>query len=541
MPQLRFHENGRPLFVHVLRPGRTVIGRSDRCDLALPSDSVSRFHCTVDGTSEGWTLTDRSRHGTAVNGDPVEASRVLADDDEIAIGAYRARFTLDDGMLGLRTATAPREAATHEELVEVSEERVAICRADLRFVRGAYEGRAVPLTLGRTSIGGPGSTLEIDGALPRAAVLLRLVRGRAMIEPGNAAAYLAGLRVRETTPALPGEEIRVGDHGFVVEVSTQDDEARPLESFGEMVGTTAAMRRLFGVLHRIAVHDAPVLLTGDSGTGKELAARGLHVSGPRSDGPFVAVNCASITETLFESELFGHEKGAFTGAVARRDGAFHHAHGGTLFLDEIAETKPDLQAKLLRALESGEVRRVGAAAPEFPDVRVVAATNRNLQQVVREGSFRHDLYFRLAVLTVRIPSLRERREDIPILAQTLLARDHPTARLSPDALRTLQAYDWPGNVRELRNVLTRAWVLTGDAIGPGNLEFNPWAFEEEPAGQPQATAAPSRPLLPRPEPPERHAIVQALAEANGNRTQAARALGIPRSSLLYRMNRFGIT
>jgi transcriptional regulator with PAS, ATPase and Fis domain len=168
-------------------------------------------------------------------------------------------------------------------------------------------------------------------------------------------------------------------------------------------------------------------------------------------------------------------------------------------------------------------------------VRVVAAPNRNLQQAVREGSFRHDLYFRLAVLTVRIPSLRERREDIPILAQTLLARDHPTARLSPDAARTLQAYDWPGNVRELRNVLTRAWVLTGDLIGPGNLEFNPWAFEEE------STPAPAAPRIPRPEPPERHAIVQALAEANGNRTQAARALGIPRSSLLYRMNRFGIT
>jgi len=193
------------------------------------------------------------------------------------------------------------------------------------------------------------------------------------------------------------------------------------------------------------------------------------------------------------------------------------------------------QAKLLRALESGEVRRVGAAAPEFPDVRVIAATNRNLQQAVRDGSFRHDLYFRLAVLTVRIPSLRERREDIAILAQTLLTRDHPTARLSPEAVRTLQVYDWPGNVRELRNVLTRAWVLTGDAIGPGNLEFNPWAFEEE-----AAPATPGRPL-PRPDPPERHAIVQALAEAKGNRTQAARALGIPRSSLLYRMNRFGIS
>jgi transcriptional regulator with GAF, ATPase, and Fis domain len=473
-----------------------------------------------------------------VNGEPVTTSRVLVEDDELAIGIYRARFSdLEDTVLRQRTETAPQPAALHEELLESTEAVVAASRAELRFVRGPHEGRTVRLTQARTSIGGLGSTVEIDGQLPRGSVIVRLVRGRPLVEPGQAAAYLAGARVREVTPCFAGEEVRVGEHGFVVDLTTGEEEPRPHESFGEMVGRSAPMRRLFGVLHRIAVHDAPVLLTGDSGTGKELAARGLHASGPRGDGPFVAVNCASITETLFESELFGHEKGAFTGAVGRRDGAFHHADGGTLFLDEIGETKPDLQAKLLRALESGEVRRVGAAVPEFPDVRVVAATNRNLQQGVREGTFRHDLYFRLAVLTVRLPSLRERRDDIPVLAQALLARDHPTARLTMDAQRTLQVYDWPGNVRELRNVLTRAWVLTGDVIDAAHLEFNPWAFEDE-----SATPAPvPRTALPRRDPPERSAIAQALADAGGNRTQAARLLGIPRSSLLYKMNRFGIT
>ena len=529
MPHLHFHEGGRALFVHLLRTGRTVMGRSDRCDLALPSESVSRIHAVVERRLDGWWLTDRSKHGTRVNGQAVESWQ-LADGDEIAIGIYSARFSLrEDETLRAPTATRPVMPAIHEELVDLRADGFSAGRAELRFTRGPHEGTCVLLQSARTTLGGPGSAVVLGPDVPRAAAHVRVVRGRVMVEPGDAAVFLAGVRVREIVPALPGEEIRIGQYSLVVDVKTVD-EAPTLDGFGEMVGRTEPMRRLFGVLARVAAHDAPVMLTGDSGTGKELAARAIHETSPRADAPLVAVNCAAIPETLMESELFGHEKGSFTGAAARMDGAFHRAAGGTLFLDEVGELSLGAQAALLRALESGEIRRVGGAAPEFPDVRVVAATHRNLPEMVTSGKFRQDLYFRLAVLTVRMPALKERMADLPLLARALLERNHPGARLTEEAVVALKTYDWPGNVRELRNVLTRAVVLTGPLIGPGDLTFNPWAFDGEPVGKPGLPA----------EDPERKEVVDALRRAAGNRTHAANLLGIPRSSLLYKMKKHGI-
>jgi two-component system response regulator HydG len=537
MAQLQFHESGRPLFVQPLRPGRTVIGRADSCDLALPSDSVSRVHCVVDGRADGWHVFDRSRHGTTVNGEKVSDGYRLADGDELTLGTYRARFrATDDPGMRAPTLTYPVQASAFEDLLEGDEEKVAASRAELKVVRGPRAGQGKVLAQTRTSVGGPGAGVELDAKLPPNAVHVRVVRGRAMVEPGACAAFLAGARVRDITPILAGEEVRVGDHGFVVDLATVESRDDDVDAFGDMVGRTAVMRRLFGVLHRMAGHDAPVLITGESGTGKELAALGLHQAGPRFEGPFVAVNCAAIAENLVESELFGHEKGAFTGATARQDGAFHRAEGGTLFLDEIGEMRADLQAKLLRALESGEVRRVGGSAVDFPDVRVVAATNRNLPEMVRAGQFREDLYFRLAVLTVRLPALRERRDDVPVIAQALLQRHHPGARLTPAALDALRAYDWPGNIRELRNVLTRAFVLGGPALDAGDLEFHPWSFD----GGPGARPAPARRAASAKDDPERESLVAALEQANGNRTTAARILGIPRSSLLYKLNKHGL-
>lgn len=527
MPRLHFHEGPRELFVHQLPPGRTVVGRSDACDLALPSDSVSRVHCIVEPRGGEWWLLDRSSHGTFVNGSRIERHR-LSHGDRLDIGVYGARFSLHaDGPREI-AATAPLVQAVHEELVEVYEAGYAANRAELRFVKGPLEGRRMLLHQPRTSLGGPGAGLLLDRILPERALYVRVVRGRAMIEPGEAPVFLAGIRVREITPALPGEEVRVGDHAFVVDAATVRESSRELASFGDMVGSSPRTRRLFGVLARMAAHDAPVLLTGPSGTGKEVAAHGLHICGPRREGPFVAVNCAAIADTLVESELFGHEKGAFTGAVARQDGAFQRAHGGTLFLDEIGEMRLDAQAKLLRALESGEIRRVGGTAPEFPDVRIVAATNRDLAAMVRQGRFREDLWFRLAVLTVGLPPLRERREDIRLIAETLLERHHPGAVLTTDAVEVLEKHDWPGNVRELRNVLTRAVVLSGNVIRAAHLLFQTWASDPAP---PPASALDDA---------ERQAVRDALLRHGGNRTRAARDLGVPRSSLLYRIRRLGL-
>ncbi len=529
MPHLQFHEAGRSLFLHLLKPGRTVIGRSDTCDVALPSESVSRVHCVFEKRADGWWVHDRSRHGTRVNGAPV-GSRLLIEGDRVGLGVYEARFSSrEDGSPQTATATRPVLPATHEELVEISDTAFVAGRAVVRVTRGPRQGQTVVLQHTRTSFGGPGATLVLGPDLPRDAGALRVVRGRAMVEPGEAAVLLGGARVREITPVFPGEELHVGDAAFTLEL-TNVEESPTLDSFGDLVGQAEPMRRLFGLLARVAAHDAPVLLTGESGTGKELAAKAVHEASPRLDRPYVALNCAAIPDALLESELFGHERGAFTGADQRQDGAFQRAAGGTLFLDEVGELTPEAQAALLRALESGEVRRVGGRAAEFPDVRVVAATHRNLPAMVQAGTFRQDLYFRLAVLTVRMPALRERPSDIPLLARALLERHHPGALLTDPARTALQRYAWPGNVRELRNVLTRAVVLCGPHIGPGDLTFNAWSFDEA-APEPPTTAPPAG------DDAERQALRDALRRAAGNRTHAANLLGIPRSSLLYKLKK----
>jgi two-component system response regulator HydG len=303
-----------------------------------------------------------------------------------------------------------------------------------------------------------------------------------------------------------------------------------------MVGESRPMQKLFGLLRRVSGHHAPVLLVGESGTGKELAARGVHESSARSTGPYIPINCGAIQPSLFESELFGHEKGSFTGAIARKDGAFHLAHSGTLFLDEIGELPDEAQSKLLRALETGEVRRVGGLEVEYPDVRVVAATNRPLVEDVRRGRFREDLFFRLAVLTVELPPLRERPEDLALLVGTLLKTIHPEATVSPKAMELLAKHEWPGNVRELRNVLTRAFVLEGPTIEPQSLSFHDLAPRAVPSEQPVA-AGPGPVSL---EDAERSYIVSVLRKHGENRSAAAREIGIARSSLHYKMKRLGI-
>lgn len=235
-----------------------------------------------------------------------------------------------------------------------------------------------------------------------------------------------------------------------------------------MIGRSDAMEQVFALLARVLHTDVPVLVTGETGTGKELVASALHQHGPRRKGPFVAVNCAAIPATLLEAELFGHVKGSFTGAHKDRQGYAEAADGGTLFLDEIGEMPMDMQAKLLRFLQEGEVRPVGGNAVKHVDVRVVAATNRALEQQIKGGAFREDLYYRLAVLTLSLPALRERAEDIEPLAKFLLSRNEgeglPTAKLSEDAIAALAASPWPGNIRQLQNELTRAAAFARDGL-----------------------------------------------------------------------------
>jgi DNA-binding NtrC family response regulator len=301
---------------------------------------------------------------------------------------------------------------------------------------------------------------------------------------------------------------------------------------GEIVGRSEAMRALLDEIEQVAPSDATVLLTGESGTGKSRLARLLHRMSRRRDGRFVAVNCGAIPETLLESELFGYEKGAFTGAVARKEGRFDLAQGGTLFLDEITETRPVVQVRLLRVLQEGEYERVGGTETLTADCRIVAATNRDIGKEIAEGRFREDLFYRLNVIPLVVPPLREHPEDVPLLAQHFVARfgqknGKPTLALSPEAVDALAAYRWPGNVRELENAMERAVVLCrSDRIGLDDL---PAALRERGQGRKFVTFEVGTPL----KVVERRMIDETLRYCNGDRSLAASLMGIS-SRTIYR-------
>ncbi|EGE0301828.1 sigma-54-dependent response regulator transcription factor ZraR [Escherichia albertii] len=301
-----------------------------------------------------------------------------------------------------------------------------------------------------------------------------------------------------------------------------------------MVGKSAAMQHLLSEIALVAPSEATVLIHGDSGTGKELVARAIHASSARREKPLVALNCAALNESLLESELFGHEKGAFTGADKRREGRFVEADGGTLFLDEIGDISPMMQVRLLRAIQEREVQRVGSNQTIPVDVRLIAATHRDLAEEVNAGRFRQDLYYRLNVVAIEVPSLRQRREDIPLLADHFLQRFAERNRkavkgFTPQAMDLLIHYDWPGNIRELENAVERAVVLlTGEYISEREL---PLAIASTPI--PLAQSQDIQPLVEV----EKEVILAALEKTGGNKTEAARQLGITRKTLLAKLSR----
>ena len=310
-----------------------------------------------------------------------------------------------------------------------------------------------------------------------------------------------------------------------------------------LVGHSHKMIELYKEIALVAPSRSTVLITGESGTGKELVARALHRNSPRSHGAFVAVNCGAITETLLESELFGHVKGSFTGATADKRGLFEEANAGTIFLDEIGETSLAVQVKLLRVLQEGEMRRVGSARSLRVDVRVLAATNRDLEREVKEGRFREDLYYRLSVVALCVPSLRERTEDLPLLAANALRQAREAGArattISEEALATLNQYEWPGNVRELENTIAhaalyaRGHVITPEDL-PAKVRKHARPAQQESKTQSMFTDLPSLEEL------ERRYIIHVLQTVSGSRTRAAEVLGIDRRTLYRMAERFGI-
>lgn len=315
------------------------------------------------------------------------------------------------------------------------------------------------------------------------------------------------------------------------------EQLRTRPGFGRLIGVSMKMERVYKMIEKVSQHEYPVLILGESGTGKELVARSIHYSGPRKDRPFAPVDCSALVPTLIESELFGYVKGAFTGAMQSKQGLLEAAQGGTLFLDEIGDMPADLQAKLLRALQEREIKPVGSTERRQINVRIIAATNRDLEYAIRAGTFRQDLYFRLNVVQIKLPTLRDRKSDIPLLVTAFLEKfseaQGPVRAISEEAMRRLIAYDWPGNVRELENAIERAVALgSGPIVSvadlPSNLQY------------PTTERVPEKDEILPLEELERRAILRTLRETGGDKLSAARMLGIGKTTLYRKLKQYNM-
>jgi len=421
--------------------------------------------------------------------------------------------------LGLEVHTA---STTSEALEILEQSAVDIVVTDLR----------VP------QLGGLELLKRINSSQPNTSVMVLTQYGT--IETAVAATRL-GARDYVTKP-FHVDELRTKIERLVqaLELDHENrvlrEQLRTRPGFGGLIGVSAKMQRVYKMLEKVSQHNYPVLILGESGTGKELVARSIHFLGVRQNKPFVPVDCSGLVPTLIESELFGYVKGAFTGAQHSRTGLLETANGGTVFLDEIGDLPVDLQAKLLRALQEREIRPVGATDRLRIDIRIIAATNRDLESAIRAGTFRQDLYFRLNVVQVKLPPLRERKSDIPLLVSFFLEKFsdplRPIRTISEDAMRRLMTYDWPGNVRELENAVERAVALgSGPMLHIGDLPSN--------LQQGSSDKLLESNELTTLEEMERRFILRALRETNGDKLAAARLLGIGKTTLYRKLKQYG--
>jgi two-component system, NtrC family, response regulator AtoC len=539
-----------------------LFGRSRTANVQIESDRVSRLHAQFKRRGAEVTVEDTgSRNGTWVNGQVVQGERLLVSGDEVVVGPLTIVVSITS-----RVVARPRIESTRY--------------LDERLTAEVDRGQAYHRRFGLVMLRLDGAAEAADDASDRICAALRPMDVVAEYAPGILAVVMPerdaaeaeevarGLLERARPRGGPALDVAVGVAGFPEHGTTSGaliaralaalDSVRdrphvvgvpPVEAapmLGELVVGDSQMARVYELVRKVADHLITVLVAGETGVGKEVIATALHAASSRRDGPLIRLNCASMPETLLESELFGHEKGAFTGADRRKIGYFEAAHGGTLFLDEIGEMTPALQAKLLRVLEQRRITRVGGTDEIEVDVRVVCATHRDLEAESKKGTFRADLFFRISAFTIFVPALRDRPAEIEMLAQHFIrqcaAQTHQRIpALTASASAALRRHAWPGNVRELRNAIERAMVL--HAAGVIGVEDLPDSIREGRAVAQPATASTSLTLdgmRDQIADMERATIAAVLESCHGSQTEAAKQLGISRRTLIYRMEKHGL-
>ncbi|MEL7369962.1 MAG: sigma 54-interacting transcriptional regulator [Myxococcota bacterium] len=532
---------------------RVVVGRGDECLIRIDDPSVSREHLELTvGTSV--EIRDLgSSNGSLLNDEALEPGQIRAflPGDIVQVG---------DVLLSLQ-ATAPSisprmiwpyaffEVRLGEEIARAEAERAGLTLIRVELTKRLEVGpvlRVLTPQLRSDELVGAYAPEQFHVLLrtdspQRADEVQRVIAERAT---------QAGVRAHTARAFYPQDG--TSGQALIQMVSSRIRGSDQVDATGHaLIVASSAMTKLFRMVDRVAQGGISVLIAGETGVGKEVVAESIHKRSPRSQGPFIRLNCAAMNENLLESELFGHEKGAFTGAVATKKGVFESAQGGTVFLDEIGDMPAGAQVKLLRVLESKTVTRVGTLNPISVDVRVVAATHRNLEEAIDNGDFRSDLYFRLSGIVLTVPPLRDRLEEIPKLAEVFV--EHVSARdgwadrpqLSPEALKIFEGYAWPGNVRELRNVIERAVTLceTG-VIEPDHLPLErlqtSFADAATPTPAPESKDDDVKTLAQDIEDLERRRIIEALQKYNGNQSEVSRKLGIPRRTLLTKLDAYRI-
>lgn len=447
-------------------------------------------------------------------------ARVLLVDDEINMAKTQAKILQRKGYV-VETAGNGREA-----LRLLDEAPFDVMITDLKMP--VFDGMQLLRAMNVKERGCPVIVLTGHGTIESAVEAMRCGATDYLTKPCNPDELL--LKVDKL---LETKRLRE-------EVEHLRREVRAYKKFGELIGQSPAMRQMYLLIAAVSENKSTVLVTGESGTGKELVARTIHRQGPWADHPFVAINCGAMSETLLDSQLFGHRRGAFTGAIADHNGVFQTANGGTLFLDEIAEIPVPLQVKFLRVIQEKEFTPLGTNRPIKVDVRIIAATNRDLDAEVRKGTFREDLFYRLNVVPIHLPPLRERREDIPLLIEHFIATFSTEYKVEPkkvrpEALEQLVMYPWPGNIRELQNVIERMFALSrSNEITLADLPGPISGFEEQPVNFHELVE------LPTLEDMEKSLIAAALRKSHGNKNEAARLLAIDRQRLYRKIDKYGL-